>query len=238
MNRHYKMPGFLVSVTLHSGLLAALLWQQSFNMTETVSTTILPLNMEMFQMVQQVVAPQPAPEEVVEPVEETPVPEKKVEPVKPKKIVKKKAVVKKRKPREVAKLPEEVKPPAKTSPLKAQPSARPAVADAVISPASKTGEQDRIRERYIQELQKKIIAHKYYPKRAHRRHIEGRVEVGFVVLADGEINDIRLAVSSGEGVLDKAALEALRRAGRFAPLPKELGLRSWAFVVPIDYRIL
>jgi len=231
------MSGFLTSVALHGGLVVALLWQQSFNMTETVSTTILPLNMEMFQMVQQV-APQTVPEEVVEPVEEMPVPEKKVETVKPRKIVKKKPVVKKHKPRVAAKLPEEVKPPTRTPPPEIQPSARPAVADAMISPSSKEGEQNRIRERYIQKLQKIITTHKYYPKRARRRHIEGRVEVGFVVLADGEIDDIRLADSSGEGVLDKAALDALRRAGRFDPLPKELGLSSWTFVVPLDYRIL
>ena len=137
-----------------------------------------------------------------------------------------------------AKLPVKETPSVAVSGSETDPPVRLAAAVAAISPVSDSGEQDEIRERYIRQVMKIIAAHKYYPQRARRRRLQGRVEVGFVVLADGTINNIKLANSTGSGVLDKAALDVLRRAGRFEPLPEKLGLSSWAFVVPLGYRLL
>lgn len=237
MNRHYKMPGFLVSVALHGGLAAVLLWQQSLNSSTPPPAVVLPVKLEMFQITQQPV-PQAELVKVEEPVKEPPKPQKKVEKVKPKKIVKKKTIAKKKKPRVAKKPPEVVKPVVPVAAPVVKPAPMPKVARAVMPATSRHGNTNEIRESYKQRLLDVITTHKFYPRRARRRHIEGSVEVGFVVMANGEIQNLRLANSSGETVLDKAALEALRRAGRFDPLPKELGLSSWDFVVPLEYRLL
>jgi TonB family protein len=51
-----------------------------------------------------------------------------------------------------------------------------------------------------------------YPKRAVRRNLEGRIELDVTMTADGEILDIAVAVGSGHGLLDEAALDAAQKA--------------------------
>jgi len=238
VNKQYKTPGFLVSLTLHGGLAALLLGQQSFMSMET--TVALPLKMDMFEIVQQV---QPSIEsaiakeiieEVFEPQEVVEAPEPEPEPV----VKPEKQIVKKQVKPELVKHSEPVKPQVATAQPVAAPIVEPDVAEADITSNSNDGKKDLIRQMYRQLLLKTIAEHKYYPKRARRRHIEGRVEVGFIVKHDGVIENIHVADSSGESVLDKAALDAVRRAGRFEPIPIELGLSSWSFTVPLEYRFL
>ena len=235
MNQQYKTPGFLVSLALHGGLAALLLGQQPFESTE--AAVELPLKMDMFEIVQHT-TPSVEPTTAKEIVEEVPTPQEEVEAPEPEQTIKPKKVVKKQLKPTPVKKPKKVKPQVAAVQQAAMPVVDPVIAETPITSASNSGEEDLIRQRYKQRLMKIIAAHKYYPKRARRRHIEGRVEVGFVVMQDGVIENIRLADSSGEGVLDKAALDALRRAGQFEPLPIELGLTSWAFIVPLDYRLL
>jgi protein TonB len=238
MNQQYKTPGFLVSLALHGGLAAVLLGQQTFDSTET--TIALPLKMDMFEIVQQVkpVVESAITEEIIEkvfePQEVVKAPEPEPEPV----VKPEKKIVKKQVNPEPVKRPEPVKPQVAAAQPVASPIVEPDVAEADITSNSNDGDKDLIRQMYKQQLLKTIAEHKYYPKRARRRHIEGRVEVGFVVMQDGVIENIRVADSSGESVLDKAALDAIRRAGRFDPIPIELGLSSWTFTVPLEYRFL
>lgn len=63
----------------------------------------------------------------------------------------------------------------------------------------------------------------------------GSVVVSFVVGAGGDASGIRIARSSGEPALDKAALESVRRAAPFAKIPDGAGRSSWAFSVPIVF---
>ena len=235
MNQQYKIPGFLVSLALHGGLAAVLLAQQSFDSAET--TTVIPLKMDMFEIVQQV---KPAVESAIteEVIEKVLEPQEVVKAPEPEPVVKPKKIVKKQVKPAAVKRPEQVKPQVAESQPVAAPMVEPVVAEAAMSHSSNNGEKDLIRQRYKQQLLETIASHKYYPKRARRRHIEGRVEVGFVVMQDGVIENIRVADSSGESVLDKAALDAIRRAGRFDPIPIELGLSSWTFTVPLEYRFL
>lgn len=235
MTHRNKILGFLSSLALHGGLAGILLWQQPFQSTEVYAA--LPLKLEMFEMVQHT-QPETVPEKAEEPIEAAPVPQQITETVKPKQIVKKKAVVTKQKNLVPKKLPVQEKPLVTASRSNTMPPARSEIIEAAISPVTDSGEKDRIKERYIRQLMNTIAVYKYYPQRARRRHLQGRVEVSFVILADGTIENIRLADSSGSGILDKAALGVLRRAGRFEALPEELGLSSWAFVVPMDYRLL
>jgi protein TonB len=56
---------------------------------------------------------------------------------------------------------------------------------------------------------------KYYPASAHRRGITGEVEVAFELNDQGEAGELKILSGSGYTVLDRAALETVRRAEPF-----------------------
>jgi protein TonB len=64
----------------------------------------------------------------------------------------------------------------------------------------------------------------------------GRVVVTLRVSRSGQLLSVSLARSSGKATLDRAALQAVRRAGRFAPAPKGLDAQSYAFDLPMAFR--
>jgi protein TonB len=63
---------------------------------------------------------------------------------------------------------------------------------------------------------------------------KGQVVVSFTVSASGGVSGVRVARSSGKADLDRAAMDAVRRAAPFPPIPD--GRKSWAFSVPIAFR--
>jgi protein TonB len=56
--------------------------------------------------------------------------------------------------------------------------------------------------------------HKFYPRAARRRHIEGAVQVSFELLEDGNISNLQIL--SGHSSLQKATEESIYQA---LPLP-------------------
>ncbi|MCX7304689.1 MAG: TonB family protein [Hyphomicrobiales bacterium] len=74
-----------------------------------------------------------------------------------------------------------------------------------------------------------------YPADAKRQKLRGVAQVSFVISASGGVGSIRLASSSGSPILDKAALEAVRRAAPFPAIPANAGRSSWPFSVPLAF---
>lgn len=74
-----------------------------------------------------------------------------------------------------------------------------------------------------------------YPAAAKRQRLRGQVRVSFVVSASGAVSSVRIVSSSGSSVLDKAALETVRRAAPFPDIPKAAGRSSWPFTVPLAF---
>ena len=74
-----------------------------------------------------------------------------------------------------------------------------------------------------------------YPKSAVSGR-GGEAQVAFTVQADGSATSIRVVSSSGSPVLDQAAVDAVRRASPFPPIPPEAGRRQWPFAVPVLFR--
>ena len=74
-----------------------------------------------------------------------------------------------------------------------------------------------------------------YPKSAVSSS-SGEAQVAFTVLSDGSATGIRVVSSSGSPVLDQAAMEAVRRASHFPPIPTEAGRRQWPFAVPVLFK--
>jgi protein TonB len=91
--------------------------------------------------------------------------------------------------------------------------------------------------RYLAELQRAIARHRFYPRDARRRGLEGEVAISFVIQADGRITDVRVAKSSGSDSLDNAGVRTLENLSRFRPIPAELGRSRWMLRVPISYAL-
>ena len=95
------------------------------------------------------------------------------------------------------------------------------------------GDVEDIRSRYLAEVLRRLQEAKRYPSRARRQEIEGRLELGLVIRKDGSASPGRILQSSGHDILDEAALEMVKRAAPFEPLPEELGIEKLELVVPL-----
>ncbi|WP_378950510.1 TonB family protein [Mesorhizobium sp. ANAO-SY3R2] len=69
--------------------------------------------------------------------------------------------------------------------------------------------------------------------RGVRAKAQNDVHVGFVVDAAGGVGGVRVVRSSGSPELDRAAVEMVRRAAPFPPIPPEAGRSSWQFTLPL-----
>jgi protein TonB len=85
---------------------------------------------------------------------------------------------------------------------------------ASAAPAIDEGLIERERQRYLADLMAHIEQHKWYPKSARRRRIEGLVHVDFTLFADGSTSDIN--VKNASPVLLAAARDAVAKA---VPMP-------------------
>jgi protein TonB len=83
-----------------------------------------------------------------------------------------------------------------------------------------------------------LSQHRRYPGPARRAKLQGTVEIIVVLMPDGRLVDQRIAQSSGHAILDKAALDLLRRA---SPVPASAFFtgeaRQLELRLPIIYRL-
>jgi len=87
---------------------------------------------------------------------------------------------------------------------------------------------------YTDLIQKKIEALKQYPKRAQRRNDQGVVKIVFTIGNNGEIVSARIIKSSGSRILDRAAMDAVKKASPFASPPNG----SIIIQLPIKFELL
>lgn len=64
----------------------------------------------------------------------------------------------------------------------------------------------------------------------------GRVVVSLTVSPSGQVTAAGISRSSGLGALDRAAVQAIRSAGRMPRAPRELGGAPRSFSLPMDFR--
>ncbi|MDR3341179.1 MAG: TonB family protein [Treponema sp.] len=89
---------------------------------------------------------------------------------------------------------------------------------------------------YIQKnfnyIQRRIRDKLLYPPQAKRTGVQGNAELLFTIHADGTVSDIRVRVSSGHELLDKAAIDAIYAAAPFRPPPVRARI-----AVPITFKL-
>ena len=79
--------------------------------------------------------------------------------------------------------------------------------------------------------------HKRYPSAAKSKRQEGTVQVAFTVDANGRVTSSRIARSSGNPVLDKAALDMVRRSSPVPAPPAEMAQSRISLAVPVDFSL-
>jgi protein TonB len=89
---------------------------------------------------------------------------------------------------------------------------------------------------YIKEnfnyIQRRIKSNLVYPSQARRAGIQGTVELLFTIEYDGQVNSMSVYKSSGQDVLDQAALETLSRSAPFRPPKNRVKI-----VIPVTFTL-
>lgn len=75
---------------------------------------------------------------------------------------------------------------------------------------------------YLEMVRLRIERHKRYPNVAKVKQIEGTVTINFVITPEGDIKSAKVVKTSGDSVLDKAALTAVKNAVPFPKAPASL----------------
>lgn len=91
-------------------------------------------------------------------------------------------------------------------------------------------------DNYKGKVRRKLSRSRYYPPEARRQGLRGVAHVRFTVTSNGGLAGVSLAKSAGSPLLDQAALDAVRRAVPFPPIPAGAGRDSWVFTIPIDFK--
>lgn len=71
--------------------------------------------------------------------------------------------------------------------------------------------------------------------RSVRAKGRGEVVVAFAVGSNGGVRSARVTRSSGVASVDQAALQAIRKASPFPPIPENAGRSSWEFSIPLAF---
>ncbi len=90
---------------------------------------------------------------------------------------------------------------------------------------------------YLREVYRRLAAHKDYPPMARRQHQQGVVMLRFTISASGQVDGSGISRSSGYNLLDRAALETLKKVGRFPPFPTGLTRSQLTIEVPLAFRL-
>lgn len=161
--------------------------------------------------------PRPEPQPEPEPPPEPPPPVKKPVPeIKP---------VRKPLPKPVIKpVPTSIEEPETKEPVEEQIASTSYTKAPLEKPALDQVVLENVRESYLVRMLAHIDRHKYYPRKARRRGIEGEVNIAFYLHKDGSITDLQ--VSGGSKVLRKAAKQAVQEALSLPRPPESIPLQE------------
>jgi len=91
--------------------------------------------------------------------------------------------------------------------------------------------------RYQDMIKQKIEEARRYPSWAKKQGIEGTVNMTFAVLSNGSTRDIRVTYSSGFKILDIEAVNTVKRASPFPPIPAEFKLTESRMEITIIFSL-
>ena len=90
---------------------------------------------------------------------------------------------------------------------------------------------------FARAVRRKIESSKNYPTAAQTAGIEGRTGVRMTILKDGRLEKVEITESSGYEILDKAALQSVRSAAPFPPIPEKARRDEIQMSITLVFRI-
>lgn len=97
---------------------------------------------------------------------------------------------------------------------------------------------NKFKENYLNLLRSAIDRNKKYPRVSKRLNEQGEVIIAFRVFKSGLFKNIRVLKSSGKKRLDKAALKAVQKTGKFMVFDSSIKKSFMDITVPIKFQIL
>jgi len=89
---------------------------------------------------------------------------------------------------------------------------------------------------YLARFRRLIQEHVVYPLAARRQGMSGRVELEVLLDPAGRVRAVTLVTSSAHGLLDEAAIEAVRRVPS-VPMPEHLPRRTLRVRLPVIFEL-
>ncbi|HEY8385265.1 MAG TPA: energy transducer TonB, partial [Porticoccaceae bacterium] len=80
------------------------------------------------------------------------------------------------------------------------------------------------------------VGNEHYPDEARRRQLFGDLRLAVAIGRDGNVENVEILASSGQPILDQAAVRIVRLAAPFAPIPSSISadrievIRTWRFM--------
>ena len=135
--------------------------------------------------------------------------------------------------------------PSAEKPVAATATSKPAVVAAVPAPKAADDEEGSAltaqsllaRQFYVSDSIKKIRSKTKYPQRALDRGQAGNVRVGIVIDRQGNIISTNILENSKFELLNKEALDAVKRSAPFPALPAEITGARFEFSVPMRWTL-
>jgi TonB family protein len=90
---------------------------------------------------------------------------------------------------------------------------------------------------YLDRVRRHLEQYKRYPEVALKNKEEGTVTVAFTVAHDGTVTKAWIAHSSGNPLLDEAALAMLHDGSPVPPVPEQYWDRSGPIIMPVNFSI-
>jgi len=90
---------------------------------------------------------------------------------------------------------------------------------------------------YYDLIRQQLIRNTIYPLKAKLEGREGLAYLSFILKRNGSVSEIMVLNSSGEPILDEAAMNSIRNASPFPPFPKDLVEQEIKLNVPISFEL-
>lgn len=103
-----------------------------------------------------------------------------------------------------------------------------------LSPTARKGDAVEYKEGWRRWMQH--LGNLYYPHEAMRRNLSGTVHIAVAIHADGTLKNMRVLESSGQPILDAAALRITKLGRRYDPFPPALKQTTDVLVFSYEWR--
>jgi protein TonB len=92
-------------------------------------------------------------------------------------------------------------------------------------------------DNYLSKLVRHLSAYRDYPRRARRLGLQGTPVVMFEFDRAGQLLSYRLLEGSSHRILDDAALNMLKQASPFPPVPDDMASETFRFQLPVAFQL-